>query len=222
MILATSKERLLQYLDFKKVSRTNFFKVTSLKRGLLDADKLKSKINEEHLAIILARYQDLNLKWLITGEGEMITKDESEDLHHISERISEFCKFRNLRDVDLVKLKCGSSQTVSFVLTGKQKPNSDFLRVLSEHFPELNMNWVLTGKDEMFIEATKNIAMESAVGYGKQNYLIDILNTKEQTIAKLNATIADQREEIGSLKEKVKGLHSDADSKENGGKRVAG
>ena len=42
MILVTTKERLLQYLDYKGISRTQFYADLDIKRGLLDSDKMKA------------------------------------------------------------------------------------------------------------------------------------------------------------------------------------
>jgi hypothetical protein len=71
MILVTSKERLLQYLEYKGIDKSSFYKETGLKRGLLDADKMKGALTDVFIAKIIARY-DINLRWLITGQGEMI------------------------------------------------------------------------------------------------------------------------------------------------------
>lgn len=70
-IIATSKERLIKYLDYKGVKMVDFFKNSGIKRGFLDTDKLKSTISDVFLAKIIAFFPDLNVKWLITGEGEM-------------------------------------------------------------------------------------------------------------------------------------------------------
>lgn len=72
MILATTKERLLQYLEAKEISTSSFLKETGIKRGFLDTDKLKASVSDIFLTIIIAKYTDLNLEWIITGKGEML------------------------------------------------------------------------------------------------------------------------------------------------------
>lgn len=69
--IATTKERILQFVEYKGISKQLFFKETGLKRGFLDADKLKSSIPDTFIANIVATYPELNLEWLITGEGDM-------------------------------------------------------------------------------------------------------------------------------------------------------
>lgn len=72
MILASTKERLLQYIEAKGISKPVFYAETGIKRGLLDADKLKSTVSDIFIAKIFAVYPDLSLEWLITGKGEML------------------------------------------------------------------------------------------------------------------------------------------------------
>ena len=70
--IATTKERILQYIDFKGIGRTEFYKKTGLKRGILDSDKLKTAISDKFLANIIATYPEINPEWLLTGKGEML------------------------------------------------------------------------------------------------------------------------------------------------------
>ncbi len=72
MKIATTKERILQFIDYQGISKQYFFRETGLKRGLLDADKLDSSISDIYLAKILATYPRLNPEWLLTGNGEML------------------------------------------------------------------------------------------------------------------------------------------------------
>lgn len=80
MNFASTKERLLQYLDYKGITVSNFFKETGIKRGFLDTDKLKSTVNDVFLTIIIATYPDINLIWLISGKGEMLNNYLTENL----------------------------------------------------------------------------------------------------------------------------------------------
>ncbi len=72
MKIATTKQRILQFIDYQGISKQFFFNMTGLKRGLLDADKLDSSISDIYLAKILATYPELNPEWLLTGYGEML------------------------------------------------------------------------------------------------------------------------------------------------------
>lgn len=78
MKIATTKERILQFIEYKGISKQAFFKETGLKRGFLDADKLQTSIPDTFIATIIASYPEINPLWLILGEGSMI-KDEYSD-----------------------------------------------------------------------------------------------------------------------------------------------
>lgn len=84
MKIASTKQRIIEYLNFKDISKANFFKKTLIKRGFLDADKLKSSVSDIFVAIIIATYPELNLEWLITGNGEMLKKDTP--IYKVSEK----------------------------------------------------------------------------------------------------------------------------------------
>ncbi|MDR0605442.1 MAG: hypothetical protein LBG80_14175 [Bacteroidales bacterium] len=71
-----TKERILQFIEFKAITKSIFFEKTGIKRGFLDADKLTQAVSDEHFAKIVAAFPDINLEWLLTGNGEMLKKNE--------------------------------------------------------------------------------------------------------------------------------------------------
>ena len=66
----------------------------------------------------------------------------------LNSRLSEYCEVKNLRQADLVRLNCGSKQTVSLVFKG-QKPSLDFITALAKNDSSLSLRWLITGKGEM-------------------------------------------------------------------------
>lgn len=69
------RERVLIYLDFKKVSKYRFYKETGLSNGFLDK---AGAVNSDNCEKICYCYPDLNPEWLLLGKGEMIrTLDET-------------------------------------------------------------------------------------------------------------------------------------------------
>lgn len=81
-MIATTKERLKFYLEQKGISNSQFYSDLGIKRGLLDADKLKATIADPIIAKILVIYTDLNIAWLLTGEGPMLRDERSEGIIH--------------------------------------------------------------------------------------------------------------------------------------------
>jgi hypothetical protein len=71
---------------------------------------------------------------------------------NVNDRLKVVCENKKIKNIDLVSLGCGSQQTVSFVLNGKVKPNSQFLEVFLKEFKNVNARWLLTGEEEMVEE----------------------------------------------------------------------
>lgn len=72
-----TKKRIIHFLDYKGFTKPEFYEITGIKRGLLDSDKLNSTVSDIYLAKIIASFPDLNVKWLLTGEGDMIVKEST-------------------------------------------------------------------------------------------------------------------------------------------------
>ena len=68
------KKRILQYIDNQGLTKYKFYQDSGITRGVLDKD---SGITEDNIAKFIAYAPDVNLSWLILGEGEMLkTKSE--------------------------------------------------------------------------------------------------------------------------------------------------
>lgn len=68
------KKRILQYIDNQGLTKYKFYQDSGITRGVLDKD---SGITEDNIAKFIAYAPDVNLSWLLTGEGEMLnTKSE--------------------------------------------------------------------------------------------------------------------------------------------------
>jgi phage repressor protein C with HTH and peptisase S24 domain len=87
MIFATTKERILEFIDFKGLKVKEFLEITSIKRGFLDSDKLNSSVSDVFLANIIAKFTDLNPIWLITGKGEMILQNPVQVFNKINDGV---------------------------------------------------------------------------------------------------------------------------------------
>jgi len=66
-----TKERIKIYLNELKIGQTAFELQSGLSRGMLSQ---KNLLGEESLLKIAKTYPELNLNWLIRGEGEMTNK----------------------------------------------------------------------------------------------------------------------------------------------------
>ncbi|WP_312355620.1 hypothetical protein [Empedobacter sp.] len=70
----TTKEKVLQYLDVKGISKGDFYKKTGFSNGFLTAGK---HIGSDNLKIIIDNYPDLSLEWLVMDKGDMIIGDKN-------------------------------------------------------------------------------------------------------------------------------------------------
>lgn len=70
----TTKEKMLQYLDTKGISKGDFYKKTGFSNGFLTAGK---HIGSDNLKIIIDNYPDLSLEWLVMDKGDMIIGDKN-------------------------------------------------------------------------------------------------------------------------------------------------
>jgi hypothetical protein len=86
-----TKRRILQFIEYKGIGITNFFKKTGIKRGFLDTDKLDSSVSDMFLAKIIAVFPELNIEWLLTGEGEMLREEGivQQALNNVSSTITQ-------------------------------------------------------------------------------------------------------------------------------------
>lgn len=86
------KERILEYLEKKDISKYECYKNTGMSRSVLSQP---SGMTEDNLLRFLAYYTDINPTWLITGEGNMLKEEkkessQSEKLKKASEAMTKY------------------------------------------------------------------------------------------------------------------------------------
>lgn len=84
------KERILVYLNYKKVNKNTFYRVVEVANGYLDK---QSAVNSDVLARIIIKYPDLNYRWLLLGEGEMLEIPQGKNRDSVS--CSESCLLKD-------------------------------------------------------------------------------------------------------------------------------
>lgn len=63
------KERILQYLDFKGITKYKMYQETGITNGVLSQ---KNGLNEENILKFLSVYQDISLEWLFYGKEPLL------------------------------------------------------------------------------------------------------------------------------------------------------
>jgi len=91
------KERILLIAEKKGLSKEKFFEDLGLTYGNFKGKSKSTPINSNALADISTKYSDIDLKWLLTGEGEMIKPtlehvDHSSNVNTFKEKQKSFDK----------------------------------------------------------------------------------------------------------------------------------
>jgi repressor LexA len=63
------KQNILQFIEFKGISKYKFYQTTGITRGILDQN---NGMSEENTARFIAYFPEINSEWLLTGKGEML------------------------------------------------------------------------------------------------------------------------------------------------------
>jgi hypothetical protein len=74
------KKNILQYLDFKNIKKSEFYRKTGITRGVLDHN---TGLTEDNVVKFVATYPEISLDWLLTGKGEMIKNETKEYATHM-------------------------------------------------------------------------------------------------------------------------------------------
>lgn len=67
------KDRLLSYLKYKGINRSEFGRSIGASAAFVSA--IRASVGQDKLAKISNVYPDLNIKWLLTGMGEMLSQE---------------------------------------------------------------------------------------------------------------------------------------------------
>lgn len=110
------KQRILQYLDIKGITKYEFYKKTGITRGVLDQN---TGISEDNIARFIAYDSTINLEWLICGIGNIYkniahSEVEKQDQEHnnlsqkdeIVNRLTQECNYKGNRIIELMEEVC--------------------------------------------------------------------------------------------------------------------
>ena len=68
----TTKDRIMQFMNSRRITKADLRAKTGIKRGFLDKDKMQAAVSDHFLQKIVLAYPEVNLEWLITGNGYML------------------------------------------------------------------------------------------------------------------------------------------------------
>ena len=76
------KKRILQFIDYKGITKATFCEMTGISYPNLNSKSLESEIGGAQITLISSTFNEISLDWLILGKGEMlrIQTDSTESL----------------------------------------------------------------------------------------------------------------------------------------------
>ena len=72
----------------------------------------------------------------------------------MDKRLQQFLDAENISQAQLADTLGVARAGISHILSGRNKPGFDFLEAMALHFPQISMDWLLTGKGRMYKDAS--------------------------------------------------------------------
>jgi hypothetical protein len=117
-------DRLLEYLEFKGVTKNKFYVNLGLSNGFLDK---KSNIGADKIERIIEYYPDINLYWLILGTGPMLRASGNKNEIFSGVLPSGPCSQCELRDM-VIKQQSKTIALLEDKINGAESGNSRDVR----------------------------------------------------------------------------------------------
>ena len=68
----------------------------------------------------------------------------------MNNRLQQFLAAENISQAQFADTIDVARASVSHVLAGRNKPGYDFIKSISDHYPKLNLEWLINGKGKMY------------------------------------------------------------------------
>jgi len=77
--ILTIKERILYFIAYKGVKKTDFFESTAIQPSNFKGKNIQSQPGGDILVKVLTYFPDMSADWLLTGKGNMLKQDDRID-----------------------------------------------------------------------------------------------------------------------------------------------
>ena len=71
----------------------------------------------------------------------------------MDKRLKQFLEAEDLSPAQLAETLDVTRASISHILSGRNRPGFDFLEAFTLHYPQVSMDWLLTGKGRMYKDA---------------------------------------------------------------------
>ena len=79
----------------------------------------------------------------------------NESITTMNRRLQQFLEAENITQSLLADTLGVTRASISHILSGRNRPGFDFLESIALHYPEISLEWLLTGRGKMYREASK-------------------------------------------------------------------
>ena len=71
----------------------------------------------------------------------------------MNKRLQQFLAAENISQAQFADTIGVARASISHILAGRNKPGFDFIESTARHFPDLNLEWLITGRGRMYNSA---------------------------------------------------------------------
>lgn len=115
------------------------------------------------------------------------------------DRIKRFIETQNMTASGFANVIGVQRSSVSHILSGRNKPSLDFVLKLKEHYPDLNLDWLLFGTGPILM--SKNTQIENRQLQNEIDFENQIVKKNSETQDKQNVEDEKKLEKYQSTKE---------------------
>lgn len=94
----------------------------------------------------------------------------------MNRRLLQFLQAENITQTQLADTLSVARGSVSNILAGRNKPGYDFLESLILHYPQLNLEWLVSGKGKMYHENESGMPVENAAPVQEDPVQLDLFS----------------------------------------------
>ena len=127
----------------------------------------------------------------------------------INKRIQSILNHYNLTAGAFAERMGIQKSSVSHLLSGRNKPSFQFLSKLVKAFPEINLNWFITGDGDIFNQPEQNIEYANLKDFEKQAKIPHSNTTKGEPVKIEQKKLADESDSNANTVENIIMIYGD-------------
>lgn len=155
VIAETPYERLMQYAHQKSMDTDFIHGITGIPVEYLKKGKKRTfHVPQGILAGLRDLFRDLNIDWMLTGEGEMLLtiEDFVSEGREIADRMTKVIELSGLSEDVMAQVGERRVKILKSYETPRNRYIDAQVKSFMELFPNVNYTWLMSGKGSPFVE----------------------------------------------------------------------